>query len=367
MRERNLGSIGAILFVSGGILAKLLLTTSRLLTEVSGTAAWITVLIKGIVALLLFLTLSALYRPFYGESYAQITKRAFGRVGQAIVGVITALFLAALAASYCRVLVEAMRSISLEETRSEFLALFLLGAASVCVWSGIQSAIKANILLAPASLAMLIIILLALFNDFSLDHALPILGNGIPAILKQTFLSDYCFTEMGLLFLLAPMFSDYKQFRRVGIISWSVATVVSVAFTLCYCLVIPYPASASYFFPLYELARMVNMHISLERLEPLIILLWVSMVLVYVSTAILFSTKLLADAGKLKYPRALNALIVMLVAVAAVYPSTDLIINQCFRALLRAGVIIYPLIPLLLLVVARMLDRRRRLGSHAIR
>ncbi len=342
-------------------LAKYLLVLPYFMVSATGSAAWIAVLLKGLASIALFLLVSALYKPYVGLGLGRLNREALGRPIGNIFNVILVGIMLIRGGLLFRILSEALQTLEAENTTIEYVALFVLIPVFICVIKGFGANVNASILILPFTALSVIVISLVLIPHYNLSNLMPILGLGEGPIIEHAFFRLSGTFEILYLMVLSRGARDYKTFKYSGLISIGAVTAVSFIFTLVYCLAVPYPASKNFFFPLYQLTRMIKAGSFLQRLEPTVIFVWTGVIICALSSLIIASAHLLRVSSSEDDGRGFVPMLVLILFLIGTLPASELDTYDMYKVALNFSHYFYIPFLLILLLIARLRKVERRL------
>lgn len=300
------------------VTARLLLTYPHILVQTGGNAAWISVLCSTLYALLLF---GAVYF-FYSGKYnvIELAERLGGKYLRIAVGIMTfvVIFLSLLPTVYG--FPKLIRLVLLQGTHVEYIGLAFIAAIILGALCGISSLGRVHEIFMPIAAIFAIGFFILLIPSVDLNNIMPIFGKGMGAVFVDGASGISLFSDLLLLNLLLPHVKQLDTYKRVGIKTIAVGGSFSVLMLLAYGLCYTYPTSVQFFFPVYQLERLIHLSNFFSRFEAVFQFIWSIQILLYSSVSIAVLSKTwqltfgLADNGPLVMPCA------VLLAGAALVP-----------------------------------------------
>lgn len=342
-------------------LAKYLLVLPYFMVGATGSAAWIAILLKGLASLALFLAVSALYRPYVELGMGRLSREALGRPIGSVMNVAVVGVMLVRGGFLFRILAEALQTLEAENATVEYVAVFVLIPVLVCSLRGFGANVNASILILPFTALSVAVISLALLPHYDTANLMPILGLGEKAIIEHSFFRLSGTFEILYLLTLSRSVKDYKTFRLGGLIGIGAITAVSTVLALIYCLAVPYPASKNFFFPLYQLTRMIKAGSFLQRMEPTVIFVWTGVIICGLTTLVVSAAQLLRVTAGENDGRGFVPMLVMLLFFVGALPASELDTYDVYRVTLNWSHYFYIGFVFLLLLTARLRKIERRL------
>ena len=109
--DRKIGAASLSILFFNLALAKYLLVLPYFMVSAAGSAAWIAILLKGLASLLLFLAVSALYKPYVELGLGGLTRKTLGSAVGGALNVLLAAVMAVRGGLLFRILAEAMQTL----------------------------------------------------------------------------------------------------------------------------------------------------------------------------------------------------------------------------------------------------------------
>lgn len=352
--QKKSGSISIAIICSCAILSKYLVILPEYMVKYVGNAAWLDVLGKCIVATGSLLLVLWLYKPFAPSCFTDTFSFAFGRAGSVIFSYIYVFLFTLFNSLLLRLLVEALSTVMATTAPDEFFALFVLAAVFVAAYSGTRATSNLSAIIFPMVLITIFTVVLALFPHFRTENIMPILGESGTKLLKGIFVKHFGFAETILLLFFAPMLGSYKEIKKSGLITYAIITVISVMFTLAYCLTVPYPASKNFFLPFYQMTRMIKSGAFLQRLEPIVVFVWTSFVMCSMSIIISVTAGLMASTSGQRKGSSFVPVITIITFFVAMLPKSESSAFYFFERLLSYSTVLFPTLPVIILTIARI-------------
>lgn len=348
------GSTSIAIICSCAILSKYLVILPEYMVKYVGNAAWLDVLAKCVIAFISLLIVLWLYKPFAPSCFTDTFTLAFGRVGKVVFCYIYVVFLTLFNSLLLRLLIEALSTVMATTAPDEFFSLFVLVAVFVAAYRGTRATSNLSAIIFPIVLLTIFTVVIALFPHYRTENIFPIFGENGKKLLEGIFVKHFGFPETILLLFFAPMLDSYKEIKKSGIITFAIITVISVLFTLAYCLTIPYPASRNFFLPFYQMTRMIKSGAFLQRLEPIVVFVWTSFVMCSMSTLISTSAGLLAGTSEQKKSSSFVPIITIITFFTSMLPESEGSAFYIYEKLLSYSTLLFPSLPVIILTIARL-------------
>lgn len=357
MKEKS-GTLSIAIVCSCAILSKYLVILPEYMVKYVGNAAWLDVLAKSVIATISLLFVLWLYKPFAPMSFIDTFSLAFGKTGKIIFSYLYVILFTLFNSMLLRLLVEALSTVMATTAPDEYFALFILFAVFAAAYSGTRSTTNLSLIIFPLVIITIFTVVIALLPHYRIANITPVFGVGAKRLLNGIFVKHFGFAETILLLFFAPLLGDYKQIKRSGLLTFIIITLISVIFTLAYCLTVPYPASARFFLPFYQMTRMIKSGAFLQRLEPIVVFVWTSFVLCSMSILISIGARLLAGTTEQSKESSFVPVVAIITFFAAMLPVSESAAFSLYEKLLSASTVLFPTLPTIILVAARIRKRR---------
>ena len=361
LNDKKIGAASLTILFFNLAMAKFMLMIPYFVIKETGNSAWMVMILKGVLAVLMFAAVAALYKPYLGLGLGTLSREALGKVLGGIVNVIIVTVMVIRGGMLFRVLNEALQALESENSTIEYVALFVLIPVTICAIKGFSANVNASILILPFTVVSIVLIFIALIPHYDLSNLMPVLGLGEDKVLKQTFMGIGGAFEIIYLLTLSRSVRDYKTFKRGGLIGLGIVFFSSFLMTLMYCLSVPYPASKNFFFPLYQLTRMIKAGSFLQRMEPTVIFIWTAMIICALSTVIIAAGELLKTAVGEMHSGGFVPLLVMIMFFIGVLPRSELSTYDIYHVVISFSHYFYIAVIFLVPICARLRKVERRL------
>lgn len=261
------------------IIVKMLLTYPHFLITNSGNAAWLTVLMCTMLALILF----GIVRFFYTENYNII--ELADRIGGTGLRIITGLAVFVLLGLNISQLIydfpKLIRLVLLQGTYTEYIGLAFMITLILGSLCGIQSLGRVHELMFPISCVFIIAFFLLLLPSIEIDNIFPILGKGAENVFVKGVSGISIFTDVLLLNLLMPHVKNLEEYKKGGIKAIIIGGVFAIAVMVMYGICYAYPVSEKFLLPVYQLERLIHLSNFFSRFEAVFQFIWSIQIILY--------------------------------------------------------------------------------------
>lgn len=343
----------------------ILITPAALATE-ARQDAWIACILGVGINALLVLLYTALGRRFGGSHLTGYCEQVLGPWAGKLAGVCFTLFFYLLAALMVGDLGYFLTSQVMPETPIEVVQMLFIVVIVMAIYGGLRVYGRAGEFFFPIMLALLLVLLVPLLSKFRFQNLAPLLESGFRPIARGAF-SFFSLQELVVLLMIYPYITKGKNgksttgksFMKGVLLGGSLLFMV----TLFSIGVLGPSLTANQLFPAYTLAKNINIGQFFQRVEGMMIFIWV--LSIFVKIAVTFHASLLGMAQLLKLgdmkPFVIPLSFGLIVLSLACYPNA-LFIQQFLSKNWTPFALIFMLYLPLLLLGASFLRGRKRLG-----
>lgn len=233
--------------------------------------AWIVILLATVVGLLMYVMYTELFRLFPGQTLIQYIPQIFGKVLGLPLSLLYITFFIYIAARDLRDFAELIIGAFLRETPLAVISIFIILIVCYAVFHGIEVIGRANEVLLPIVLIMLVLmtILLLASNQIHITNLQPVLGEGIKPIIKATFplAVAFPFGEAVVFGMFLPYLNQPSNARTTGLAALLVSGSIISYTTAVNIAVLNADITSMANFPLLATVRLIYVGQFIQRLE----------------------------------------------------------------------------------------------------
>ena len=332
MKTEKIGYVEAIALITIVMINKIILNTPKDIIAKTGPSSCLNVIYISIIAIVIALLISVLFKRFPGYDILDISQFLGGNFLKFIIGTAYIFLLIILTASIIKSLSETLRTIYFRTSPILYITLFFIVTSIICNRYSIKVIAKANLIIAPIIFLSIMIILASSVRHFMPQRIFPILGYGV----DKTFFSGLTniFSYSGLLYLLflPPLLDKPDKFKRMSVIAITISSVYLLLSVACLLLSLSFTMHSDESFSLYVLTRNLVYGRFIQRVDAIFILVWIIAILSYInipiSLCIYIFKKLtnISDTNSFNY--SINLLILALCIIPIEYAFFTKIISQ---------------------------------------
>ncbi len=298
------------------IAVKMLFTYPRFLIERCENSAWIPILVYGAAAFGIYYITQWLYTKTGRTSILSQAEAIGGRWLKIIIGFILIAVLFVDISPMIRACPEAIKTALLQNSSMTLIVFMLVIGIIMGTYNGIEALGKAAALFLPVAGIFMLGFFLMVMPSFEINNLFPVSFTN--SIMHGTSALSV-FSDIIVINILLPYCKDSSTVKKAGLSSIVISGAVGVLITISYCLVYPYPVSARFIVPMYQLSRMVNIGTFFQRLEAAFEFVWTISSLFYASVYLFILCEIFKECFDLKNYRPL------------IFPMVTILISFVFR------------------------------------
>ncbi|MDF9408401.1 endospore germination permease [Pelotomaculum isophthalicicum JI] len=316
--------------------------------------SWISMLLAILLGLLIAWLAVNLSLRFPGKTIFQYPEAILGRWPGKVVALLYIWFYIHINGEIIREYGTFLVSAFMPETPMIVFMILIVGIAAYAVRNGLEVFTRANEIVLPVILVSNILLVIMATPEMDLKKLLPVfVDNGSVPIIKGAAMPALWMGEIFIMAVLIPYLNKTKEAFKIA----ASATIITrffmiIAFVDIIAIFGP-EVTAGWFFPALNGARMIHLANFLDRLEPIIMIIWVAGALIKIS--ILYRAAVLGSVQWLElkdYKPLVLPVGVILLALSIMAHDSIMDLFAFLSLFAPAELIFMAGIPLLLLVVA---------------
>lgn len=318
--------------------------------------AWIAIIIATVIGLLLVTMFTYVSSFSPGRNLFQIMEYSFGRVITIMICFCYILYFLYIAARVLRDFGEILVTVTYQDTPIEFILLVFMVTVAYVIYLGLEVIGRVSELLFPYVIFFLVLIILffVIQGSIQLENVKPVLAEGLTPVIKSVFpeLVGFPFGELIVFTLIWSNTSRFKLVGKVSLIATSISGGILIITSLVKITVLGPNMINRSPFPLLSAVRNISLANFIERIDALVIFMFMVGILIKIILFVYASLKGLEYISQIPY-RPFVFPICMLISFFSV------IVTSNFAEHIEEGIQIVPLylhmpfqvvIPLFLLV-----------------
>ena len=265
-------AISVILIV---LVAHTLVSLPKGLLNVTGSATIINLLYVGIIMFFLVLLIVKLFKDFGGQDIVDIANIFGGPVFQKIIGMIFIFYFIFSNSVLLRNFCECLKTVYYPMTSLFFILLTFIIALCISNNFGFSVTAKINLIFLPIIFVSILFIFFANNENLSFENLTPILGNG----LFDTFITGIgnlgAFGGIVFLYFIPPYLKEPKKLKKVAMLSIVLSIIYLIICVAIILLTFTFLLKVDEIMPLYSAARYIEFGSFFQRLESILLLIWI--------------------------------------------------------------------------------------------
>lgn len=353
---RELGSIAVIGCITGGLFG---FRPDRMF-ENGNTSYLVTALSAGIALVIASLIANAMAATD-SDNLGTLYRRAFGGLSF-LAGLVTALALLLSAVFPLVQLTDAMQRFVYTESDAAMLVLYLLACVAVLSVMGLEVIGRTSVVFLPPVLLSVLAVLLVSAQSFDVLRLYPLFSGSFRSLLMQSVRDIPAFLSPMLALLTVSRGGHGTAYTfRSGMRGFLVAAVLSAAMLIGLGMSYPAPMLADMRVPMYRMAMSVQVGSAYQRLDKLLLHLWMLAALLYAGFAAYASALLYFDTTPIRDVRPIAAVFAGLTTCGVLYTLT----REQVTDTLYSSIGDYLFLPLIMVPIAACVLAAIRLRRYA--
>ncbi|RNB89699.1 spore gernimation protein [Brevibacillus fluminis] len=305
MRKEIITNRQFMILISIITIASSILYIPRAVSQIAGRDGWLVVLVSGLVGLLNLYVFLWMERLYPGKNLMEIHQQLLGKVFGGLLNFVYLFYFIDISTWVIREFVDFLL-ITVEPSTPFFVyAIIALLMAVYATFHGVEVFASVSELLFPIIVGIYFISFCLLVNEYHPHYLLPVLENGIAAPFRQflvteTFFGDVMIISMIINHVRKTKFTPLYATAGIGLTMFFICSaVVSVV------MLVGAETAATLTYPTFSLIQNINIANILDRLDILIITMWMIGVFVKITSYFMGSVQALSTILQISNPRAI--------------------------------------------------------------
>ena len=282
--EEKISSIQLMFLLVTIVTATAWLYVSAITAQKAGVDGWISLLVPStIFGMAVVFVCSALCLRFPGRSVVEFSGDIVGKFAGKIVGLGYLFFFLYSNGVIIREFGDFVVTSFMMETPLLVFNSVMVLLAAYAVSNGLEVISRANQFVFPLAVLSLFVIVGLAIPAMHLDNLMAVLGNGLKPVLRGSLTTSSWRGEVVLLLMFWPYLNKPDQGRRAGLLAVAFIGILLSLDTASTVAVFGAETVANLTFPTLDLARYISIAGFLERLEAIVMILWVAGIFVKVA------------------------------------------------------------------------------------
>lgn len=315
-----------------------------------GSSSILNVIYISIIAIIFTIIIVKLFKRFAGSDIVDVSSFLGGKVLRNIVGIFLILYIISISSLLLRYFSETLKVLYYFDTPVIYILLFFIGVCIIANIFGGYSIIKTNLIVCIIMLVGLIISFLSVTPNMTIQRALPILGYGADKTFFYGLTNLIAFNGLLILYLVPPMLSNKKDFKKVAIISIIITAILIVFAVGSILLAFSFSTEIDKISSLYMLLSNNVFGKYLQHPESLFSFTWVLSFMSYINIACMLCIQLVKKVTNIKNGKPLIIPISLIIFALALLPK-----NLVYAHQIEYSLYTFVSIPLLFIILPAIL------------
>ena len=321
MNDSRISVPEAISIVLIVLVAHTLVSLPKSLLNVTGSATLINLLYVGIIVFFIVLLIVKLFKVFAGQDIIDISNFLGGPVFQKIIGMIFIFYFIFSSSILLRNFCECLKSVYYPMTSLFFILLTFIIALCISNNFGFSVTAKINLIILPVIFVSILFIFFANNENLSFENLTPILGNG----LFDTFVTGLgnlgAFGGIVFLYFIPPYLKEPQKFKKVSMISIGLSIVYLIICVAIILFTFTFLLKVDEIMPLYSAARYIEFGSFFQRLESILLLIWIIGMACYFSITLHITMDIFKKITNIRSSKPLLVSFALLMLSISLFPS----------------------------------------------
>ncbi|AIQ49016.1 spore gernimation protein [Paenibacillus sp. FSL R7-0273] len=273
-RQTGISALQFFILTFGFTIGTSILVTPSGIAHIAREDAWIASLVSMLINLIMVLLYIALSRLYPGQSLYEILESVIGKWPGKLLTLVYLFYFISLTGTLLGNLGFFVSGEVMPETPPEVVQIIFLIAAIISARKGLIIVARVGELFFPWVVVLLLILILALVPQIEWNYIKPVLEEGWMPVL-QAGLQTSIFQELIVLMVFLPLVKRNKPRERAYLLGAAAGDLVLSSIVLLSVLVLGIEQTENSTFPAYALAKTINIGNILQRVEGILITIWI--------------------------------------------------------------------------------------------
>lgn len=315
-----------------------------------GSSSILNIIYVSIIAIIFTFIVIKLFKRFPNSDIVDVANYAGGKVLRNIIGIILIVYITLISSNLLRNASEVIQILYYSDTPIIFLLAFFVIVCIVANSFGLKTVSKSNVVFCSIMLIGLVLTFLSVAPTITFERAFPLLGYGT----YQTFfvgLSNLsAFNGLLVLYLLPPMLSEKKDFKKIAIISIIVTSILIFLATASLLLSFVFSSQIDQISSLYLLLSNTEFGKYLQHPKSIFVFTWILSFMTYLNVCCMFIVQFLKKLTSVKNGKPFVIPVSIVIFILALLPNSLMEVQEFGAFLYKYAVIpiLYILFPIIL-------------------
>lgn len=364
LKEGKFGVQEAVCLTTIAIGTKFFYSSPGYLSRYVGTAGWYMTIISDLTATLAFSIILILFYLYPGKNIIEIFELTLGRFFGGLFSLIFSAYFLFTAATLLREFLDIFKIYFMPNTPTWIFCVCMIIVAMLSAFMGLESIARTAKIFAFFILFSFLIVMLLCSQNYKTENLYPLLGYGIGSTVGYGVLRCSVYDEVMILTVFAGSLQGTKYLKRAGYLSLLLTGLLGSLAIFCFTLAFPIHVLQELTAPMFVLTRNINYGPFFQRLEPLLVFIWLFSTLITISILFYCSASCFAKACRLPSTRPpLFPLSVFLYVIAMAPEDFLQIVEGSVQTLRLYGWAVMFLLPVIALAVTGIRRAFSKVGA----
>lgn len=364
IKEGKFGTYETICLLTIAISNKIFFTAPGTVTMLVGNASWLMTLISCTSAIVIFSFTYLLLKRFPGMDIIQIFDITFGRIIGFVLSFILFIFFLSGTGVLLREFTDILKIFSFRITPVGVLNVTCVVFVTIIVYLGLESIARLSSLIGKGVLFFYILLLILPVKDYNTYNVFPLWGYGIDKILFYGVKRTSAYSEILILAVIAGSLQGAKYIKRSGYMALILSGVFLSLGLLSYTLTFEYTTNQELIAPFYVMVRLINYGAFIQKLDPLLMIVWIFTTLVTLSIYFYCAVSVFCKMHRVNDTRPVILPVAILILTIAILPSSISELIEVYINNVRDLGDIVVVLPIIALIAA-VIRKKRGENSEA--
>lgn len=358
----KLGSWECISLIGCISVIPLVLTAPTFIVENLGTGSFLYSVYITLLTGLSFIVLFKLYSKFKDQDIIDLSKFVGGSFLKYLTGLFIIFYLLISSIVTLSEFTENIRYILFDQAPPAYITTLFAITIFFGVLIGLRGIIRASALVAPIVILGFIALFISMISNIDLTNFTPIFGSGLDKIIYNGTTGFGRYESFILFFLLSPNIKNLGKTVTRSFLLISGFTLITVFILIG---IFPFPSITEYYFPLFEVSRLIGYGRFIQRVDSIFILIWLLATFIYLSSAVAVAVHVIKKIFNIEYFKRIIPSVTISIISASLLFSSYFQIYQYKKIILQYVTPVFLILyPLIILIIAHLKVKRKEKVSR---
>lgn len=359
MDNYKLSKNEAVLLLIVLMINKLILNIPYYIIKLVGSGTIVNLLYVGIIDFAFLLLLLKLFKYFENQDIIDIAYYVGGKKLKIIVGILSILLF--ILASYITLLdfSNVLHTIYFSNFDLIYILLFFIIGILIANLSGLKSISSTTSFICFFALASILITFLNTSSNLDITKFTPILGKDLYTTFVKGLVNCFSIYMLVYVYFLKPLLRKPEDFNKISICAFIVSFIILFITTISMLSLFTSNSNSEPINSLFLLARQIEFGNFLQRIDAVLIFIWIFSIFAYLSFCIFMISKILKKLLRIEDEKQLSYLICSILLGLTLIPINIAKLHYIENRLYRLSIIYFVFIIGLLILIFATLKKRK--------